>query len=99
MMRQLSLLGQLYVRPFAAMSALLDEGSWIFSAVLVVLFTAVLQYHLVAKQPFAQPAPVRQHAPHAPVDVDEMEASGAAQTSGVERQAWRMLSNDRFSVF
>ena len=59
MIGQLKLLAGLYWRPFSSMSALLDEGNWVFGAVLVVLLSAVLQYTLVTRQQDA----IREFAP------------------------------------
>ena len=87
MIGQVILLARLYWRPFSAMSALLDEGNWVFGAALVVLLSGVLQYTLVTKQQDA----IREMAPTAEVSTPQADVPGIL--------ALRLFTANSFSVF
>lgn len=92
MIGQLKLLAGMYWRPFSSMSALLDEGNWVFGAVLVVLLSAVLQYTLVTREQDA----IRELAPVHTAPVAE-EATPQAVAPGI--LVLRLLAANNFSVF
>ena len=93
MIRQLKLLAGLYWRPFSSMSGLLDEGNWVFGAVLVVLLSGVLQYTLVTKQQDA----VRAMIPSA-AGAASAEENLTPHFDAASMLAWKLISANRFSV-
>ena len=93
MMGQLKLLAGFYWRPLSSMSAVLDGGSWIFGAMLVVLLSGVLQYTLVTKQQDA----VQTMAPAAGATLEGEELTPYVDVASM--LAWKLLSANRFSVF
>ncbi len=97
MMGQLKLLAGLYWRPFSSMSAMLDEGNWLFGAVLVVLLSGVLQYTLVTKQQDAVQAMIPAAASHAQDNPSEEEPTPHFDPASM--LAWKLITANRFSVF
>src|SRR3954454_25301627 len=96
-MRQLELLARLYVHPYSAMSAILDEGSWIFGAVLVLLLSGVLQYTLVTKPVETVRALVHPAADEGPGPPEREQL--APHLDEFSAQAWRVMAANRFSIF
>jgi Flp pilus assembly protein TadD len=102
MIGQLKLLARLYWRPFSSMSALLDEGNWVFGAVLVVLVSGVLQYTLVNRQQDAVRAMVpaaAKHTPGNPAGTAPSEEDLTPHFDAASMLAWQLIAANRFSVF
>ena len=98
MIGQLRLLARLYWQPFSSMSALLDEGSWLFGAILVILLSGVLQHTLVTKQQDALQAMASSIAKS--TGNPDNAAPGEDETiGGAGTLALKLITSNRFSVF